>query len=109
VPWPTETNSVAGAVLAIVSETSAVPAGAVMPVLATAPFPARIEARDADGRVVASTKPDDAGRYRLALPVGRYTLVVVPDSGVVRCPARTVDIAPGEDAQVDVTCSTPYA
>lgn len=70
------------------------------------PVSARIDAHAADGRVAASTQSGADGSYRIGLPPGNYTLVVVTGSTYPRCPDTPVTVAPGAATRADISCDT---
>jgi hypothetical protein len=65
-----------------------------------------VDAHDASGAVVASTRSDPHGRYALDLSPGSYMLVVVIPSGWPRCPDTSVAVQPGSAIRADVSCDT---
>jgi len=65
-----------------------------------------VEARDAGGRRRASTRSDGAGRYRLALPPGRYTLVASVTSGLPSCAPVAVTVSSSAAVQADIECDS---
>jgi hypothetical protein len=67
---------------------------------------AELDARDAAGTDVGSTRSDSSGRYALALPAGSYSLLVVTGSGGPRCPDTPVTVASGRAARADIACDT---
>jgi hypothetical protein len=67
---------------------------------------APVDGRNAAGHTVARTHSDQAGRYRLALAPGRYTLVVVTGGLFPRCPATPVTVLPGPPLRQDIGCDT---
>ena len=70
------------------------------------PVSAELDARDAAGATVGSTRSDSSGRYALSLGPGSYTLVVVTGSGGPRCPNTSVTVAPGKSTRADISCDT---
>jgi hypothetical protein len=70
------------------------------------PVAAAVDARDADGQIVASTRTDNAGRYALMLSPGTYTLVVDTGSSLPRCPSDSVVITAGPPLHSDISCDT---
>jgi len=56
--------------------------------------------------VIASTRSRSDGTYRLDVPAGTYTLVVVPDGVFPRCTPRPVHVIAGDAVQANVTCET---
>ncbi|SRR5258708_1038943 len=54
-----------------------------------------VEAVDARGNVVASTKTDGSGHYSLSLAPGQYTLVLVPKIGLGNITGNQVDVKTG--------------
>ena len=91
-------------------------AGPVCPVETVPPDPAcapravagaRISAIDSSGDVVAETRTDEAGAFRLALGPGTYTIVADPVDGLMGAPAPTpVTIADGQTAALDLAYDT---
>jgi hypothetical protein len=57
-------------------------------------------------RVVASTRSATDGSYRLALPVGSFTIRAVTPTPFPRCGSQAVDVARGTDLDVGLTCDT---
>jgi hypothetical protein len=70
------------------------------------PVSAGIDAHNASGATVASTRSDSSGRYALELAAGTYTVVVVVPSGLPRCPETSVAIHPGSATRADISCDT---
>jgi len=70
------------------------------------PVSAALDAQDAAGTTVSSTRSDSSGRYALSLRPGSYTLVVVTGSGGPRCPNTAVSVASGQPTRADITCDT---
>jgi hypothetical protein len=70
------------------------------------PVVGMVEARDAGGRRRASVKSDSAGRYKFALPRGRYTIVAVAASPLPSCPPVTVNISSAQAVHADIDCDS---
>jgi hypothetical protein len=70
------------------------------------PVSAGIDAHNASGVTVASTRSDSYGRYAFDLAPGRYMLVVVIPSGFPRCPETSVAVQRGSATRADVSCDT---
>jgi hypothetical protein len=70
------------------------------------PVSAELDARDAAGITVGTTRSDSSGRYALSLRPGSYTLVVVTGSGGPRCPNTAVTVASGQPTRADIACDT---
>ncbi|MGA8295955.1 MAG: carboxypeptidase-like regulatory domain-containing protein [Acidimicrobiales bacterium] len=70
------------------------------------PVTAEIDARDAAGRTIASTRTNSAGSYALSLKPGAYTLVVVTRATFPRCPSEPITVSSGSPLRVDVSCDT---
>lgn len=69
------------------------------------PVVAEVQARQVR-RVVASGRSGRDGSYRLRLPAGTYTLVVVTPSPFPRCTPRTVTVIAGRVTDGDLGCDT---
>jgi hypothetical protein len=70
------------------------------------PVSAAIRAQTGGGRVVGRTHSDGNGRYAMALPPGRYTLVVQTGSTFPRCPTTPVTVPPNRTVAADISCDT---
>lgn len=70
------------------------------------PVAAQVNAQDASGRTVATTRTDQAGRYSLSLAAGSYTLVTVTGATYPRCPPTSVTVRPGGPTRADISCDT---
>jgi hypothetical protein len=57
-------------------------------------------------RVVASTRSEADGSYRLELPIGSYTLTAVTGTAFPRCMPSQVDIVTVAPTDVDISCDT---
>ena len=69
------------------------------------PVSAEIDVRDGNGGTVAETESSSDGRYRVTVPPGSYTLVVVTGT-FPRCPDTPVSVQAGVSARVDIICDT---
>jgi hypothetical protein len=69
------------------------------------PVEAEIDARDRNGRTIAETTSSADGRYRIGVPPGNYTLVVVT-STFPQCPETPVIVKFGGPARADISCDT---
>jgi hypothetical protein len=69
------------------------------------PVVADVQARAA-GRVVASTRSDAHGTYRLELAGGTYTVVVSTHNMFPRCEARTVTVTANRTTHAAISCDT---
>jgi hypothetical protein len=69
------------------------------------PVIAQVQARAGD-RVVASSRSDSDGSYRLELPGGTYMLAATTHNVFPRCTARTVTVTPAHTTSADITCDT---
>lgn len=69
------------------------------------PVVAEVQAR-AGEHVVASTRSDADGTYRLELPVGTYTVVAVTQNLFPRCTPRSVTVTSVRTTSADITCDT---
>lgn len=54
-----------------------------------------VQARNAGGKTIASTKTNDQGKYTLHLAPGSYSLVLVPKVGLADPTNNTVQVKPG--------------
>jgi hypothetical protein len=70
------------------------------------PVVAEVDARDASGRTVATTRTDQAGSYSLSLAPGTYTLVAVTGQTYPRCPPTPVTVGSGGPTRADISCDT---
>jgi hypothetical protein len=70
------------------------------------PVAAQVDAQDASGRTVATTRTDQAGRYSLGLAAGTYTLVAVTGATYPRCPPTSVTVRPVGPTRADINCDT---
>jgi hypothetical protein len=70
------------------------------------PVAAQVNAQDASGRTVATTRTDQAGRYSLSLAAGTYTLVAVTGATFPRCPPTSVTVRPVGPTRADISCDT---
>jgi hypothetical protein len=65
-----------------------------------------VDALDPTGHTTANATTDDAGRYAISLPPGRYTLRVAIDGPFPHCPDVPVTITPGAPVTADIGCDT---
>jgi hypothetical protein len=65
-----------------------------------------VNAQDASGRTVATTRTDQAGRYSLRLSAGTYTLVAVTGATYPRCQPTQVTVRPAGPTRADISCDT---
>jgi hypothetical protein len=70
------------------------------------PLSAEVDAKDASGRLAATTRSGSDGHYRLMLPPGTYTLTVASTGPFPRCPTPTGTVVAGSSATVDIHCDT---
>lgn len=70
------------------------------------PVSADVDAHNASGATVASTRSDSNGRYALDLSPGNYTLVVGTVSHWPRCPDTSVVVRTGSATRADLSCDT---
>ncbi len=70
------------------------------------PVDAAIDAHDAEGDVVASTRTDADGHYSLTLAPGSYTVVATTGAGLPICQAVTIIVTPGPPVRADISCDT---
>lgn len=70
------------------------------------PLAAKLDARNARGKTVGSTRSSTSGGYTLHLRPGRYTLVVVIASIFPRCPVTAVNIRSGRATRANIACDT---
>ena len=70
------------------------------------PVSAEIDAHNAGGATVGSTRTDSHGRYALDLSPGSYELVAVVMSSLPRCPNTPVDVQRGSATRLDISCDT---
>lgn len=70
------------------------------------PVDAAIDAHDADGDVLASTRTDADGHYSLTLAPGSYTVVATTGAGLPICQAVTIIVTPGPPVRADISCDT---
>lgn len=66
------------------------------------PFQATVAVVDEAGVTLTAFRSGEDGRFRVALPPGRYTLVPQPD-GIRHAPEVRVEVPPGEFVEVTVT------
>ena len=71
-----------------------------------APVSATVQARTSRGRVVASTRTDANGRYRLRLRAGSYTLVAVTPKPFPQCSPVNVTVKANQSARAPISCDT---
>lgn len=69
------------------------------------PVFADVEVRTGRG-VIASTHSNADGTYRLQVPAGRYTIVVVPKGVFPRCAAQTANVAAASTVRANINCDT---
>jgi hypothetical protein len=69
------------------------------------PVDAEIDAHDADGDVVASTRTHANGKYHLSLSPGEYTLVAT-GAGLPVCEPVTATVMTGGAVRADIGCDT---
>ena len=69
------------------------------------PVSARVEIRNASGRVVAATTSGGDGRYSVRVPAGVYTVVVVTAT-MPSCPPKPVHVRANAEVNADVTCDS---
>jgi hypothetical protein len=70
------------------------------------PVHGRVDALDRAGRAAAHATTDDAGRYAISLPSGQYTLRVVTDGFLPRCPDTAVSVTGTSPVTVDIDCDS---
>jgi Carboxypeptidase regulatory-like domain len=70
------------------------------------PVDAEVNAQDAGGVTIASTRTDADGRYHLSLAPGAYTLVAETDETMSICQPVTVTVPSGAPVQADIGCDT---
>ena len=70
------------------------------------PVSAEVDARDSTGKLVGATHSDADGTYRIPLPAGSYTLMVVTTGPFPHCPSPMVTILTGQVTFADVSCDT---
>jgi hypothetical protein len=70
------------------------------------PVDATIDAQDAKGDVLASTRTDTAGHYSLALASGSYTIVASTGAGLPMCQPVTITVTSGPPIRTDISCDT---
>ena len=54
---------------------------------------------------VASTRSDQQGAYRVAVPPGDYTVRVTPDDQALSCQGADVTVTAGDLYPADISCS----
>jgi hypothetical protein len=92
--------------------TGVVTAGPTCPVQrADVPCPPRplqvdVVGRDRTGDEAARAHSAADGSFTMSLPAGYYELEVVTSDGVMRCPARGVDVVAGATVRADIACDT---
>lgn len=64
-----------------------------------------IQAENAQSKVVASTKTDSQGKYEFHLPLGQYTLVLVPKIGMGAIRGNTIQVVAGKNT-LDLVADT---
>jgi len=67
---------------------------------------ALVEARLAQGGVVAKTRTGDSGSYSLTVPPGRYVLTVDTGSLFPRCPKLPITARASSSQRVNISCDT---
>ena len=70
------------------------------------PVDAAIDAHDAEGDVLASTRTDADGHYSLTLAPGSYTVVATTGAGLPICQPVTIIVTPGPPVHADISCDT---
>jgi hypothetical protein len=70
------------------------------------PVAGQVNAQDASGHTVATTRTDQAGRYSLSLASGTYTLVAVTGTTYPRCQPTSVTVHSGGPTRADISCDT---
>lgn len=67
---------------------------------------ARVEVRTKSGTVVARTKSDDNGDFRVDVAPGAYTIVIVVDAILPSCSKVDVIVSKGQTATAEIDCDT---
>jgi hypothetical protein len=70
------------------------------------PVSGRVDALDRTGHAAANARTDDAGRYAISLPPGRYTLRVAVDGPFPHCPDVAVSVTASAPVTADISCDT---
>lgn len=70
-----------------------------------APVTATVEAR-IGARIVGSARTSATGTYRMAVPPGSYSVVVVGSGPFPRCPDTPATVSPGAVTTVNIRCDT---
>jgi hypothetical protein len=67
---------------------------------------AKVEVRTKSGTVVAQTKSDDNGDFRIDVAPGAYTITIAVDAMLPSCSTAEVVVSKGQTATANIDCDT---